>query len=114
MTDIPLIIREGQPGRFAPRNPPNVGSYWKDRDMLADNSPINNIDKIKVPILLIHGDKDLSVDIGHSTRMVAALEAAGKDVRFVLLKDGNHHLMLERSRALMLKELDAFLDQHLQ
>jgi dipeptidyl aminopeptidase/acylaminoacyl peptidase len=113
VTDIPLILREGAPGRFAKRNPPNVGNYWKDRGLLRDNSPINNVDAIKIPILLIHGDKDLSVDVGHSKRMAAELKKKGVPTRLVILKDGNHHLSLERNRIRMLKELEAFLGKHL-
>lgn len=113
VTDILRILAEGKKFKFATNNPPNVGGWRDDRDQLHDTSPINNIDAIKIPILLIHGDKDLSVRVSHSRRMAAALKRAKKPHKLVILKDGNHHLQLERHRLRFLQEMEAFLAQHI-
>lgn len=53
-------------------------------------SPIKNADKVSIPILLYHGDRDLTVPINHSERFAAALRSAGKDVTFVKIPDLSH------------------------
>lgn len=113
VTDIVRMLREKMHYKFATDNPPNVGSRMDDKDQLRDTSPINNIDAIEIPILLVHGDKDLAVDVSHSTRMAKALKKARKPHKLVILKDGNHYLQIERHRIRFLKELEAFLDKHI-
>lgn len=113
VSDIDKVIAQGKRYKFATMNPPNTGSRRDDRDQLRDTSPLNNIDAIKIPILLVHGDRDLSVDILQSKWMAKALKKAGKPHKFVILKEGNHHLELERHRLRFLKELEVFLDKYI-
>src|SRR3546814_11628743 len=67
-------------------------------------SPINAIGRIKAPLLLIHGRKDVTVDHGQSARMYAAMQDAGKTVEVVSIPLAApfftlepHHLPLSRS-----------------
>ena len=113
VTDIPRMLKEDARFKFTTRNQPSIGHYQQDRDTLRDNSPINNVDVIRIPILLLHGDADRSVPYGHSKRMAARLRKQRKPQTFVTLKDGNHHLSLESNRVRFLKELEVFLGQHL-
>lgn len=113
VTDIIKLIKQGERYKFATSNPPNVGSRKDDRDQLRETSPIKNIDAISIPILLMHGDKDLSVNVSQSKRMASALKRAGKPQKLVIFKKGNHHLQLEEHRLRYLKELEAFLAQHI-
>lgn len=53
-------------------------------------SPLKNADKVSIPILLYHGDRDRTVLITHSERFAAALKSAGKDVTFVRIPDLSH------------------------
>lgn len=113
VTDIPRLLAQSQRYKFASNNPPNVGNRVDDHGQLRDTSPINNVDAIKIPILLIHGDKDLSVDVSHSKRMAKALKKAKKPYKLVIFKDGNHHLQLEKHRINFLRELEAFLGEQI-
>jgi dipeptidyl aminopeptidase/acylaminoacyl peptidase len=114
VTDIPRMLKEDSRYKFRTRNPPSVGHYRKDRDKLRDNSPINNVDVIQVPILLVHGDKDRVVPYRHSKKMAARLKKDKKPHVFVTLENGDHHLSLEQNRIRFLKELEAFLAEHLR
>lgn len=113
VTDILKTVAENRQYKFSTDNPPNIGSRKDDHDQLHDTSPINNIDAIKVPILLVHGDKDLSVGVDQSKRMAKSLKEAGKPHKIVVLKDANHYLELERHRLRFLRELEAFLDDNI-
>ncbi|MBD3869393.1 MAG: S9 family peptidase [Acidobacteria bacterium] len=113
VTDIRKMLSESTRYKFGLKNYPSIGNFRKDKDKLKDTSPINNIEAIKIPILLVHGDKDLSVPIAHSKMMARKLKKQGKPYRLVVLKDGNHNMALEKNRVRYIKELEAFLGEHL-
>ncbi len=77
---------------FAPRFRKYVGdpSRPEDRRRLEDKSPLFRADRVQRPVLIIHGANDARVKLAESEQMVAALKAAGKDVRFVVLGDEGH------------------------
>ena len=98
-----------------------VVDYWKrviandesNRTRLSSASPVNAVDQIKAPLLMIHGDKDTVVDIEQSEIMLRAMQKAGKDARLVVLKDARHSFAHEHHRIQALEEMGKFLTQHL-
>ncbi|MEQ9506778.1 MAG: S9 family peptidase [Hyphomonas sp.] len=98
-----------------------VLSYWEGimadgdarRKKLDEISPANAADRIKVPVLLIHGLDDTVVPIGQSERMERALKRANKPVEFVKLKGEDHNLSGPETRLQTLREIDRFLTTHL-
>jgi dienelactone hydrolase len=53
-------------------------------------SPMNEISKINVPILMIHGSVDQRVPLDHAEKYIKALEEAGKDYQYVELDGADH------------------------
>lgn len=100
----------------------NFGSYYlggKYRDdwerMTPDFpavSPLNAIPRIKAPLLLVHGKKDLTVDHGQSSRMHSKMKSAGKDVEFLSLPQADHYFTREADRLALLQAMERFLDAH--
>jgi len=80
---------------------------------LKDISPVNHADKIKVPVLLIHGDADRQAPPEHSERMYQELQALDKAVTYVVLEDEDHYLSNEENRITTFKAMDSFLNEHL-
>jgi dipeptidyl aminopeptidase/acylaminoacyl peptidase len=80
---------------------------------LAANSPIHQVEAIRVPLLLLHGDRDTVVRVKQSRRMARALEESGKPFRYVEQANGDHFLSMESQRMEFFAELDRFLDEHL-
>lgn len=76
-------------------------------------SPIHQVERIGVPLLLVHGDVDRSVMIEQSRALADALEAAGKPFRYIEQTDGDHFLSLEAHRLEFLTALEEFLRTHL-
>ena len=91
----------------------SIGDRQEDRERIRAVSPANLAERVTIPILLLHGTEDTIVPIDQSRRMRARLAAAGKDVRFVELRGDDHFLSDEETRIQMLRELEAFLAQHL-
>ena len=113
VSDIGALIRHDRKHYGWSDNPPNVGSLYKDGKQFRDTSPINSVDLIKVPILLVHGDKDIVVPPEQSTRFAKKLKKEGKPHKLVMLKGGSHWLLIERNRISFLKELEVFLGEHI-
>jgi dipeptidyl aminopeptidase/acylaminoacyl peptidase len=68
-----------------------VGDPVKNKDLYDAGSAVKQVAKIKIPILLLHGTKDVTVDPEQSKEMRDALQRAGKPVTYVELKDAAHH-----------------------
>lgn len=63
---------------------------WNRKDIYVDQSPLFNADKVRNPILLIHGTKDVNVPTGESIQFYTALKLLGKDAELVFVKDADH------------------------
>jgi len=78
---------------------------------LIEGSPVKGAGRIAVPVLLVHADRDINVDIQHSDRMQAALKKAGKEVDYMRLKGLDHQLVDANVRATMLLKMGQLLDR---
>ncbi len=66
----------------------NADTYpWNNKSFFVNQSPLFSADKIKTPILLLHGDQDDNVPIGESIQMYNALRILGKPVEFIEVED---------------------------
>ncbi len=53
-------------------------------------SPIRHMDDVNVPVLLVHGDRDLIVPIKHSDMFARELDKRGKPYKYLKLVDAAH------------------------
>jgi dipeptidyl aminopeptidase/acylaminoacyl peptidase len=98
-------------------------AYWRKamgvdetgsaNERLEAASPAEHVEKVRAPVLLIHGRDDTVVPIAQSQLMQRALEGAGKSVQLVELEGEDHWLSRAPTRLAMLQALDAFLTEHL-
>lgn len=95
----------------------SIVAYW-DRYMQAEAkkdptyaeiSPIKHIDKITVPVMIIHGRDDTVVPFQQSQWMADAMKAAGKPVEFVPLNGEDHLLSRSETRQQMLTAMVRFI-----
>lgn len=84
-----------------------------DADELKAGSPLKNADRIRVPVLLVHGDADVNVVIDHSRNMARALDRARKPHKLVIIEDGDHSLVRAEWRRTLFTELEQFLAENL-
>ncbi|MEA3160311.1 MAG: hypothetical protein QOD95_1859 [Gammaproteobacteria bacterium] len=76
---------------------------------VREGSPALNAAKIKVPVLLFHGEMDRNVLIRQSREMNDRLASAGVPHELVTWPDLDHQLDDSAARAEMLRKSDAFL-----
>jgi dipeptidyl aminopeptidase/acylaminoacyl peptidase len=76
-------------------------------------SPAQNADKIKVPVLLFHGQMDRNVAINESRHMDKSLTAAKVPHELVTWEELDHQLVDSKARAEMLRKSEEFLRKNL-
>ena len=90
-----------------------VGDPVADVAMMEANSPRLQADKVKAPVLIIHGGGDVRVPIAHGEAMRDALKAKGKEVEWLVFPDEGHGFMKESSRAEYYRRMEGFLAKYL-
>lgn len=88
-------------------------SYWQAQDLYERMSPFTYADRIKTPILLVHGmaDNNTGTYPIQSERMYAALKGNGGTVRYVQLPAESHGYAARESVGHTLHEMLTWLDQ---
>ena len=70
-----------------------ANSYpWTDKRLFVDQSPLFNADKVRTPLLFLHGAADNNVPVGESIQMYTALKLLGRETAMVLVSDQDHHI----------------------
>jgi dipeptidyl aminopeptidase/acylaminoacyl peptidase len=110
LSDLGLLIDEGYRWLSAKVVQKQVGT---DPAKLKRDSPRQHATDFKVPVLLLHGDRDAQAPYAQSEVMDTALTHAGKPHRFITIHDADHQLSAESDRVTMLREVEAFLVEHL-
>lgn len=89
------------------------GSLEQHRDVLERISPLNQVDRIRAPLLAIHGERDMRVPISETEQIVAALERRGVPVELIRLPDEGHGLVRLPNRLRVYPAIAGFLDRYL-
>ncbi|MFO6445817.1 alpha/beta hydrolase family protein [Erythrobacter sp. NE805] len=82
---------------------------WERRRGTIGINPMNEIAKVNIPLLMIHGNVDRRVQYYHFKEYQKAFEAAGKTGEFVTLEGADHFyntLMFNHQQQLYTKMLD--------
>ncbi len=106
VTDMALLKKESE----GYTNAKLVQAFVGSGPHVTEGSPLRNVAKIQVPVLLFHGDMDLNVGIAQSEKMDAALRGAGRKVEFIRYKDLDHQLDDSNARADMLNRIGTALE----
>ena len=91
-------------------------TYWQAKPVYDAMSPFNFADKIKTPILLIHGEADNNSGTFpiQSERFYAALKGQGATARYVVLPAEAHGYAARENLLHMLWEMDSWLDKYVK
>lgn len=92
------------------------GKYKDDWQRMTPDfaavSPINAVARIKAPLLLVHGKRDVTVDHGQSASMNNKMREAGKEVEFLSLPEADHYFTRQVDREALLGAIETFLAKH--
>jgi dipeptidyl aminopeptidase/acylaminoacyl peptidase len=83
------------------------------RKLLAERSPIHKVDQITKPMLIFHGANDVRCKVAESDTIVAAMQAKGIPVTYVVYPDEGHGFRKPANRLAYIAIAEAFLAKHL-
>lgn len=91
-------------------------SYWQAPDVYNKMSPFMNADKMKTPLLLVHGEADNNTGTFpiQSERYYNALKGFGATTRLVFLPYESHGYTAKESLLHMLWEMNGWLDKYVK
>ncbi|RKZ11083.1 S9 family peptidase [Candidatus Fermentibacteria bacterium] len=89
-----------------------VGDMDEDSLMLEERSPLNHVEDIRVPMLIVQGVNDPRVVQAESDQMVAALRENGNEVYYVLYENEGHGFAIEANRLEFAGRVEEFLYNH--
>jgi dipeptidyl aminopeptidase/acylaminoacyl peptidase len=93
---------------------PKYGDPVRDAELLADLSPMNHLDRLRAPLMIVHGENDTNVPVIEAEQLVAALAERGHPHRYLLLPGEGHELLHRANRATYLRETIDWLTTHLR
>lgn len=109
VTDLALVKQEARSYTNARLVAAEIGSG----PHVNEGSPLQNVDMIKAPVLMFHGDLDVNVGVLQSRRMHARLREAGKASELVVYEGLEHSLVDSNARSQMLDKIAVFLEANL-
>lgn len=87
--------------------------YWWMKRLsglpLDEIRPIDDLPQITAPVLFVHGDRDVVVNVSHSQRM---FQAANNPKQLVVIPNGTHMNIFTLDPAMFEQEVVAFLAAH--
>jgi dipeptidyl aminopeptidase/acylaminoacyl peptidase len=90
------------------------GNLREHRAFFEKISPIHHVDRIRCPMMVIHGANDPRVPIGEAEQIVAALKMRGVPVEYLRYEDEGHGLAKLKNRLDAYPKMVAFLDRYLK
>jgi dipeptidyl aminopeptidase/acylaminoacyl peptidase len=98
----------------------DVNDWWgqqfgdpeDDPDAYLDQSPRRGLDRIRTPMLVIHGQNDYRVPLSEALRLWSDLQRHRVTSRFLYLPDENHWVLKPGNARVWYETVLAFLDHH--
>ncbi|MGX9717888.1 alpha/beta hydrolase family protein [Janthinobacterium lividum] len=87
-----------------------IGENNKELDAI---SPSRLADRIKVPVLLVHGDKDKTAPPEHAELMRKALVRAGNTPQWMMAQNEGHGFYMTKNATAFYQQLESFLAEHI-
>lgn len=89
------------------------GDPEKHGDVMMKLSPISHLERIRTPLMVIHGARDPRVPVSEAEQLVQAARGKGVEVRYIRLEDEGHGISKVRNRVVVYSEALKFIYSHL-
>jgi dipeptidyl aminopeptidase/acylaminoacyl peptidase len=90
------------------------GSPWSFRDRYIENSPFFYLDRVKTPLLMLHGDKDDAVPPWLADQVFVGLRRLGQPVEYRKYQGEGHSVSDEANMVDLWMAVLRWFDTHLQ
>lgn len=89
------------------------GNPKTQQKLLRDLSPIHKLDRVRTPLMVLHGANDTNVPVVEAEQIVDTLKARNVDVEYILFADEGHGWRKEPNRVRSVVEITRFFRKHL-
>ncbi|MCL2498150.1 MAG: S9 family peptidase [Symbiobacteriaceae bacterium] len=113
MSDLVTFLENTSSYR-RPHRESEYGSLEHHRDVLRRVSPIHHIDKVKTPLMVIHGRNDPRVPVTEAIQMAERLQQRGIEVPLLIYEDEGHGVTKLSNRLDCYPKVAEFLKKHLK
>jgi dipeptidyl aminopeptidase/acylaminoacyl peptidase len=90
------------------------GDPDRDAEFLESISPLNAIDRITAPLMVIHGANDPRVPVEEAEQIVSTLRSRGREVEYLRYEDEGHGLSKAKNRADAWPKVVAFFQRYMR
>jgi dienelactone hydrolase len=91
-----------------------IGDPRTQMDEMLRYSPLYQVDKLTVPLLLVHGTEDRRVDYEHTRRLVRLLDSVGRPPVLITLQGAGHGIDEDADRKRVYEAVAGFLRANLE
>lgn len=84
-----------------------------DSTFLRSISPVSQVDKVKTPLLIVHGENDPRVPVGEARQMAKAISARGGVVDTLIFPDEGHGVAKRPNTMIMYRRIVDFFKKYL-
>ena len=113
VSDLPLLFSESDATRL------RIGRrFWEDSigndpDLLRTQSPVNRLETLRAPVMIVHGEEDLRAPYGQAKALRAALERRKLPYEWLVKANEAHGFYDEANRTELFEKVGAFIDRHI-
>jgi dipeptidyl aminopeptidase/acylaminoacyl peptidase len=100
MSDLSTFYRNTEPW-IAAASYPEYGHPVADRELLEALSPLQRVESLTAPLLVVHGATATNVPVSESEQMVEALRALQRPVHYLLFCDDGHEITRRGNHAVL-------------
>lgn len=108
MSDLTSFYRNTEPW-IAAAAVPKYGHPVRDRELLAELSPMNRLAALRAPLLVVHGANDTNVPVTESQQIVEALRRRGAPVDLLIFEDEGHAITKQEHRERLAGHVQSWL-----
>lgn len=91
-----------------------LGDPEKNRALFEEISPVNHVGNIKVPVFVVHGKEDETVDVSQSKRLRAELKKHHVPFETLFFANEGHGFDEQENEVKFFTAVEAFLDKNLK
>jgi len=83
-------------------------------DVYRQVSPLTHVNRIKCPVLILHGEEDEDVPVVHAYKLADALKEAGREYELRVFQNAGHGLRSPEARQAKDQAVLEFIKKHLE
>ena len=112
--DIQMMFEEGDIPKRRWGQSFLESQHGTDVELMKRYSPVHNVDKLKAPVLIAHGEKDVRVPIEHAEALREAMDKHGKSYEWYVKDTETHGFYGEQNRIEFYQKVSQYLAKYLK